>query len=56
MVVGYLHDISENDKYFGYFWVGIYYLIACSCSFVLIIFIIVYDKWKLGSKINKLIK
>ncbi len=54
MLIGFIHDRTEDDYYFGYFWVGVFYMGMGACSFLLLCCIIKYDYVKYGRILNKL--
>jgi len=53
MLIGYIHDKTENSKYYGYDSVGYAYLSISVLNLVFIIFIIILN-FKQGDKLNKI--
>ncbi len=52
MIVGYIHDATVEDEYFGYFWVGIFYLFCMTCNFITWCFLTYISKTKYKDILN----
>ena len=54
MIVGVIHDKTIDDDYFGYFWVGIFYLFMIFGSGVVFTIIVYISKTRIDNILSQI--
>ena len=53
MLVGIIHDATVDDEYFGYLWVGVFYLFMIFGSGVFLTIIVYISSTRYGNILNR---
>ena len=53
LIISYILEQTEDDEYFGYFWVGIFFIAQSGFSFLCLLVIMYVDRTSFGNSLSQ---